>query len=98
MKCTCQNLTSILALPFQACNDFRNNGTCVAQCPPAIIYNPDLFRIMPNPNYRLAAGHLCVEQCPGEQVCLHCVFDLFVCALRMGQNVGGALESLKIEF
>ena len=36
-----------------------------------MIYDPDLFQIVPNPDYRLAAGDLCVERCPGEQVCLH---------------------------
>ena len=50
----------------QACNDFENNGTCVKQCPQARIYDPDLFRVVPNPNARLAAGDLCVLQCPSE--------------------------------
>ena len=52
---------------FQACNNFENNGTCVTQCPPAEVYDPNLFRTVPNPNARLAAGDLCVLQCPGEQ-------------------------------
>ena len=52
---------------FQACNNFENNGTCVTQCPPAEVYDPNLFRTVPNPNTRLAAGDLCVLQCPGEQ-------------------------------
>ena len=53
----------------QACNDFENNGTCVKQCPQARIYDPDLFRVVPNPNARLAAGDLCVLQCPSEWSC-----------------------------
>ena len=64
-----------LALPFQACNDFQNNGTCVTQCPPAMIYDPALFQIVPNPDYRLAAGDLCVEQCPGERACMFTPFS-----------------------
>ena len=72
-----------LALPFQACNDFQNNGTCVTQCPPAMIYDPDLFQIVPNPDYRLAAGDLCVEQCPGEKVCSHWGHRLFYFALEV---------------
>ena len=54
-------------LILQACNNFENNGTCVTQCPPAMIYDPELFRVVPNPNARLAAGDFCVLQCPGEQ-------------------------------
>ena len=52
---------------FQACNNFENNGTCVIQCPPAEVYDPNLFQTVPNTNARLAAGDLCVLQCPGEQ-------------------------------
>ena len=40
---------------------------CVTQCPPARIYDPNLFRVVPNPDFRLAAGDLCVLECPGEQ-------------------------------
>ena len=57
----------LFSLSLQACNDFGNNGTCVTQCPPARIYDPNLFRVVPNPDFRLAAGDLCVLQCPGEQ-------------------------------
>ncbi len=51
---------------LQACNQFENNGTCVTACPPEVIYNPDTFQLEDNPDYRLAAGDLCVEECPGE--------------------------------
>ena len=39
----------------------------MTQCPPARIYDPNLFRVVPNPDFRLAAGDLCVLECPGEQ-------------------------------
>jgi len=81
-----------LGLPFQACNDFQNNGTCVTQCPPAMIYDPDLFQIVPNPDYRLAAGDLCVEQCPSEQVCLHRFLTNLCVHCWWAQTVSGALE------
>lgn len=47
-----------------ACKQFGNNGTCVTQCPPEVVYDPDLFQLVPNPEFRLAAGDLCVEECP----------------------------------
>ena len=53
-------------MDVQACKDFDNNGTCVTQCPPENVYDPDLFRLVPNPDFRLAAGDLCVEECPGQ--------------------------------
>ena len=65
----------LFSLSLQACNDFGNNGTCVTQCPPSRIYDPNLFRLVPNPDFRLAAGDLCVLQCPGEQC------DWSVCTL-----------------
>ncbi len=51
---------------LQACNQFENNGTCVTACAPEVIYNPDTFQLEDNPDYSLAAGDLCVEECPGE--------------------------------
>ena len=39
----------------------------MTQCPPARIYDPNLFRVVPNPDFRLAAGDFCVLECPGEQ-------------------------------
>ena len=60
----------------QACKDFDNNGTCVTQCPPASIYDPNLFRLVPNPNHRLSAGALCVVECPSESVQCHLVLIL----------------------
>ena len=59
----------------QACKDFENNGTCVTQCPPPIIYDPNLFQLVPNPDHRLAAGDLCVEECPREFLSLCVSFD-----------------------
>ncbi|XP_064389307.1 epidermal growth factor receptor-like isoform X3 [Halichondria panicea] len=47
-----------------ACKNFDNNGTCVTQCPPEVIYDRNLFRVVPNPDYRLSLGNLCVEECP----------------------------------
>ena len=39
----------------------------MTQCPPPRIYDPNLFRVVPNPDFHLAAGDLCVLECPGEQ-------------------------------
>nr|BAA81724.2 protein tyrosine kinase [Ephydatia fluviatilis] len=49
-----------------ACSILDNNGTCVTECPPAQVYDPDLFMLVDNPNYRLASGDLCVQQCAGN--------------------------------
>ncbi len=48
---------------LKACKNFDNNGTCVTQCPPEVIYDRNLFRVVPNPDYRLSLGNLCVEEC-----------------------------------
>ena len=53
---------------MQACKNFDNNGTCVTQCPPATVYDPNLFRLVLNPGHRLSAGDLCVVECPRKSV------------------------------
>eukprot|EP00731_Ephydatia_muelleri_P019330 Em0012g155a len=49
-----------------ACSILNNNGSCVTECPPAQVYDPALFMLVNNPNYRLASGGLCVQQCTGN--------------------------------
>eukprot|EP00731_Ephydatia_muelleri_P019540 Em0012g365a len=49
-----------------ACSILNNNGSCVTECPPAQVYDPALFMLVNNPNYRLASGGLCVQQCAGN--------------------------------
>eukprot|EP00731_Ephydatia_muelleri_P019538 Em0012g363a len=48
------------------CSILNNNGSCVTECPPAQVYDPALFMLVNNPNYRLASGGLCVQQCAGN--------------------------------
>ncbi|KAL5488667.1 hypothetical protein EMCRGX_G017643 [Ephydatia muelleri] len=49
-----------------ACSILNNNGSCVIECPPAQVYDPALYMLVNNPNYRLASGGLCVQQCTGN--------------------------------
>lgn len=51
---------------LQACKNFNNSGSCVTQCPQALIYNKHTFRMEPNPNVKYQYGAICVSQCPGE--------------------------------
>lgn len=51
---------------LQACKNFNNSGSCVIQCPRALIYNKHTFRMEPNPNVKYQYGAICVSQCPGE--------------------------------
>ena len=71
-SCFLKNFVPLLEMtlkatpPSQACKYFENSGICVTQCPPATLYDPNLLQVAPNPNYRLAAGDICVLRCPGE--------------------------------
>ena len=53
---------------MQACRYLDNSGTCVRQCPPEIIYDPNLFQLVANPDFRLAQRGFCVEECMGMLV------------------------------
>ena len=67
LLCSCINFIGIIMcttyMHLKACKNFDNNGTCVTQCPPEVIYDRNLFRVVPNPDYRLSLGNLCVEEC-----------------------------------
>jgi len=50
----------------QTCENFDNNGTCVTNCPPREVYNPETESFQNNDNFRFHYGALCVESCPGK--------------------------------
>ena len=64
--CTLPYMPSLLVGSFQACKQFNNNGTCLDACPPENIYNSALQRLEENPDHRVAAGFLCLRECPSE--------------------------------
>ncbi|XP_056606434.1 receptor tyrosine-protein kinase erbB-3a isoform X2 [Triplophysa dalaica] len=47
-----------------ACRNVNNSGSCVPQCPQAVIYNKVTFKLEPNPNAKYQYGSMCVSQCP----------------------------------
>ncbi|XP_067230852.1 receptor tyrosine-protein kinase erbB-3a isoform X3 [Chanodichthys erythropterus] len=47
-----------------ACRNFNNSGSCVPQCPQALIYNKVTFKLEPNPNAKYQFGTMCVAHCP----------------------------------
>ncbi|XP_030634040.1 receptor tyrosine-protein kinase erbB-3a [Chanos chanos] len=47
-----------------ACRNFNNSGSCVPQCPQALIYNKHTFKLEPNPSAKYQYGSICVAQCP----------------------------------
>uniref|UniRef100_A0A8C1I0N2 Receptor protein-tyrosine kinase n=1 Tax=Cyprinus carpio carpio TaxID=630221 RepID=A0A8C1I0N2_CYPCA len=47
-----------------ACRNFNNSGSCVPQCPQALIYNKVTFKLEPNPNAKYQYGTICVSYCP----------------------------------
>ncbi|KAK7144286.1 hypothetical protein R3I94_010640 [Phoxinus phoxinus] len=47
-----------------ACRNFNNSGSCVPQCPQALIYNKVTFKLEPNPNAKYQFGTICVSHCP----------------------------------
>ncbi|XP_052415498.1 receptor tyrosine-protein kinase erbB-3 [Carassius gibelio] len=47
-----------------ACRNFNNSGSCVPQCPQALIYNKVTFKLEPNPNAKYQYGAMCVSHCP----------------------------------
>ena len=49
---------------IQACKNFDNKGTCVTNCPPREVYNPETETFENNDDYRFHSGSLCVESCP----------------------------------
>ena len=57
---------------MQACNNFDNDGTCVADCPPRLVYDPDTASFETNDDFRFHSGSLCVESCPSELLATCC--------------------------
>ncbi|CAI9728992.1 epidermal growth factor receptor-like isoform X2 [Octopus vulgaris] len=51
-----------------ACRRFRNEGECVAFCPPMTKYNTVTFEMEKNPNYKYSYGSLCVKDCPSHML------------------------------
>uniref|UniRef100_A0A8C1YTK0 receptor protein-tyrosine kinase n=1 Tax=Cyprinus carpio TaxID=7962 RepID=A0A8C1YTK0_CYPCA len=58
-----------------ACRNFNNSGSCVPQCPQALIYNKVTFKLEPNPNAKYQYGTICVSYCPKTQDLQHCQRD-----------------------
>ncbi|KTG06781.1 hypothetical protein cypCar_00007395 [Cyprinus carpio] len=53
-----------MTLVKSACRNFNNSGSCVPQCPQAVIYNKVTFKLEPNPNAKYQYGTICVSHCP----------------------------------
>ncbi|XP_072308832.1 receptor tyrosine-protein kinase erbB-3a [Eucyclogobius newberryi] len=51
-----------------ACRRFNNLGSCVRECPQALLYNKNTFRMEDNPNVKYQYGSICVSQCPTNLV------------------------------
>uniref|UniRef100_A0A3B3ZZ49 Receptor protein-tyrosine kinase n=1 Tax=Periophthalmus magnuspinnatus TaxID=409849 RepID=A0A3B3ZZ49_9GOBI len=51
-----------------ACRRFNNSGSCVRECPQALLYNKNTFRMEANPNAKYQYGSICVAQCPTNLV------------------------------
>lgn len=51
-----------------ACRNFNNSGSCVRQCPQALLYNKNTFKMEPNPNAKYQYGSICVAECPSNLV------------------------------
>lgn len=49
-----------------ACRNFNNSRSCVPQCPQALIYNKETFKLEPNPNAKYQYGTICVSLCPSK--------------------------------
>ncbi|CAL1608952.1 unnamed protein product [Knipowitschia caucasica] len=49
-----------------ACRRFNNSGSCVRECPQALLYNKNTFRMEANPNAKYQYGSICVAQCPSK--------------------------------
>uniref|UniRef100_A0A8C5ELB4 Receptor protein-tyrosine kinase n=1 Tax=Gouania willdenowi TaxID=441366 RepID=A0A8C5ELB4_GOUWI len=47
-----------------ACRNFNDSGSCMPQCPQALIYNKQAYKMEPNPNTKYQYGTICVAQCP----------------------------------
>uniref|UniRef100_A0A8C2HAP4 Receptor protein-tyrosine kinase n=1 Tax=Cyprinus carpio TaxID=7962 RepID=A0A8C2HAP4_CYPCA len=56
--------TGPLDTKYFACRNFNNSGSCVPQCPQAVIYNKVTFKLEPNPNAKYQYGTICVSHCP----------------------------------
>jgi len=68
-QCTVSSTTTVLsqiALILQACENFNNNGTCVTNCPPRQIYNPETESFESNENFKFHSSSFCVESCPSK--------------------------------
>ena len=71
---------------FQACKNFKDNDTCVTHCPTEMVYDPNMYEWVPNPNAKYAYGTMCVETCP----CKYCgliVVQYSEMSLQAFQNV-----------
>uniref|UniRef100_A0A673CZ82 Receptor protein-tyrosine kinase n=1 Tax=Sphaeramia orbicularis TaxID=375764 RepID=A0A673CZ82_9TELE len=64
-----------------ACRNFNNSGPCVRQCPQALLYNKNTFKMEPNPNAKYQYGSICVAQCP-----LNFVVDGSSCVINCPPN------------
>jgi len=51
-----------------ACKNFKDNDTCVTHCPTEMVYDPNMYEWVPNPNAKYAYGTMCVETCPSYLV------------------------------
>ncbi|XP_065887560.1 epidermal growth factor receptor-like [Dysidea avara] len=50
-----------------ACDNFNNSGTCVTNCPPREVYNPETESFENTTNFKFHSGSLCVESCPSTR-------------------------------
>ncbi|KAK7878770.1 hypothetical protein WMY93_030930 [Mugilogobius chulae] len=60
--------TGPLDIDCFACRRFNNSGSCVPECPQALLYNKNTFKMEANPNAKYQYGSICVTQCPTNLV------------------------------
>lgn len=74
-----------------ACRHFNNSGSCVPQCPQALIYNKVAYKMEPNPNVKYQYGSICVSQCPTNFLLdgSSCVSSCPAQKMEVDKKVGG---------
>ncbi|XP_044151217.1 epidermal growth factor receptor [Bufo gargarizans] len=51
-----------------ACSRFRDGQTCMDNCPPLHLYNPNTYQMEPNPLGKYSFGASCVTKCPHNYI------------------------------
>ncbi|KAM3860320.1 LOW QUALITY PROTEIN: melanoma receptor tyrosine-protein kinase-like [Diretmus argenteus] len=51
-----------------ACRKFNDEGTCIDNCPPLMLYDPNTHQLVSNPKAKFTFGATCVTSCPHNYV------------------------------